>query len=51
MAASSLQFTSFRAKKNLTEINHKVSVHAKGFRREIAAAFAAKYATATCHAV
>jgi hypothetical protein len=37
-----VQFAWFRVKNNLTEINHKVSLIAKGFRREIAVAFAAK---------
>jgi hypothetical protein len=46
MIGSSLQFTSFWVEKNLTEINHKVSLAARGVWREIAAAFAAKCATA-----
>jgi hypothetical protein len=37
-----LQFGGFRVKKNLTEINHKVSVTAKWFRRAIAVVFAVK---------
>src|SRR5208282_3489115 len=49
-SASLLQFTRFWVKKNLTEINHKVSVHARGLRREIAGAFAAKCAAATARA-
>jgi hypothetical protein len=36
----------FWGKKNLTEINHKVSLIAKGFGCEIAAVFAAKCAQA-----
>jgi hypothetical protein len=37
-----VQFTWFWVKKNLTEINHKVSVIAKRFRREFAAGFVGK---------
>ena len=41
-----VQFARFWLKKNLTEINHKVSVIAKWFRRVIAAVFAVKCAGA-----
>src|ERR1700722_12335337 len=39
-----LQFTRFRVKKNLTEINHKVRLVAKRICPHFAAAFAAKCA-------
>src|ERR1700693_5620294 len=39
-----MQFGGFRIKNKLTEINHKVSVVAKWFRRVIAGVFAAKCA-------
>jgi hypothetical protein len=41
-APGGLQFEVFRAEKNLTEINHKVSVPAKRFRVSIPAPFAGK---------
>jgi hypothetical protein len=41
---SSLQIDGFRGKKNLTEINHKVSVAAKWFVSQFDAAFASKCA-------
>jgi len=46
MVGSLVQFARFWAKKNLTEINHKVSVIAKWFRRVITAVFAVKCAGA-----
>jgi hypothetical protein len=47
MVVSRGHFRGFGLKKNLTEINHKVSVIAKWFRRVIAAVFAAKCAGAS----
>jgi hypothetical protein len=46
MVGSFVQFSGFGLKNNLTEINHKVSVIAKWFRRVIAAVFAVKCAGA-----
>jgi hypothetical protein len=43
MAASWLQFARFRVEKNLTEINHKVSLIAKSFERGIGSVFVAKW--------
>src|SRR3974390_2863566 len=42
---SPVQFMRFWGKKNLTEINHKVSVAAKGFRRLLASVFGGKSCT------
>jgi hypothetical protein len=42
-----VQFRRFWVKKNLTEINHKVSLIAKRFSRDFAAAFAVKCTVAS----